>query len=126
MAISVSIVFLGVLAALDAEERAPDFVVLASLGWRRRSIVGVCLTEVMVRGILALLLGLLLAPSLANGLLDRIAAANHYRMPLSVPPALLLCVAASVLLALPLGAWPALRAAGRLAPARALRRMTGD
>lgn len=126
MAICVSIVFLGVLAALDAEERAPDFVVLAALGWRRRSIVGVCLTEVMVRGVLALGLGLLLAPWLAHGLLDRIAAANHYRMTLAVPPTLLLQVALAVLLALPLGAWPALRAARRLAPARALRRFAGD
>lgn len=126
MAICVSIVFLGVLAALDAEERAPDYVVLTALGWRRRSILAVCLTEVMVRGILALGLGLLLAPVLANGLLDRIAAVNHYRMVLAVPPALLLGVGLGVLLALPLGAWPALRAARRLAPARALRRILGD
>jgi ABC-type lipoprotein release transport system permease subunit len=126
MAIAVSIIFLGVLAALDAAERAPDYVVLASLGWRRRSLIGLCLTEVMTRGLLALTLGLALAPFLANELLDRIAAANHYRMELAIPPALILWVVGIALLALPLSALPALRTASRQKPALALRRLAGE
>ena len=126
MAIVVSIVFLGVLAALDATERGPDLVVLSALGWRPRSVLALCLTEVLTRGLLALVLGLCAAPFLADGLLDRIAAANHYRMPLVVPASLLLQVVGAALVALPLGAWPAWRIAQRLDPARALRRLTGE
>ena len=126
MAILVSIVFLGVLAALDATERGPDLVVLAAMGWRRRSLLALCLTEVMTRGLLALALGLCVAPWLADHLLDRIAAANHYRMPLVVPGGLLMQVVGAALLALPLAALPAWRIARRQDPARALRRLTGE
>jgi len=121
MAILVAVLFLGVLAALDATERAPDFAILTALGWRQRSIVSLCLTEVMTRGVLALCLAVPLAPLLAGWLLDRIAAANHYRMQLDTPLWLFAAVVSTALLLMPLGALPALRAAQRVTPARALR-----
>ena len=121
MAILVAVLFLGVLAALDTTERAPDFAVLTAVGWRQRSILALCLTEVMTRGILALALAVPLSPLLAGWLLDRIAAANHYRMQLATPVWLFVAVAGAALLLMPLGALPAVRAARRVTPARALR-----
>jgi ABC-type lipoprotein release transport system permease subunit len=63
---------------------------------------------------------------LANLLLDRIASANHYRMPLVIPPAVILTVIAVALVAFPLSAWPAWRVARAQNPARALRELARE
>jgi putative ABC transport system permease protein len=121
LAIFVGILFLGVLASLDAADGAYQVAVLLALGWRTRALVALGLTQVLVRGVLAILTAGLLGPALARWFMARITAANHYRMDVLVPWWLPLLVLGSALLLLPLGALPALRAGTRLPPARALR-----
>ncbi|MDF1701269.1 MAG: FtsX-like permease family protein, partial [Planctomycetota bacterium] len=122
----VAALFLGVLAGVDAADRAHDFAVLRALGWRDRRIVTVCMTEVLARGGLALLLALPLAPVLGRLLLGRLALADFPQMTLELPVWVFALVGGAVLAALPLGGLPALRAATRVTPARALRRLTGE
>ena len=47
VAVLVGALFLALLAALDAAERAPDLAVLRALGWRERSMLSLCVTEVV-------------------------------------------------------------------------------
>ena len=126
MAISVAVLFLGILAALDAGDRAPDLAVLQALGWRDRALLGLCLTEVMSRGIFALLLALPGAPLLATWLLGRIEEANHYHMTLLSPAWLTVLVMGLALVLMPLGALPAWRASRKVTPARAMRMLTRE
>ncbi len=126
MSIGVAVLFLAILAALDAGDRAPDLAVLQALGWRNRALLGLCLTEVMSRGIVALLLALPAAPLLARWLLHRIEQANHYRMTLLTPAWLIVLMIGLALVLMPLGALPAWRASRRVTPARAMRMLTRE
>ena len=116
-----AVIFLGVLAILDARDRGFDLAVLQAIGWRARTLLGLCMTEVLTRGVLALGLAAALAPWLARWLLGRISHANHYHMELLLPAWVFLAVCACALVLMPLSAWPAWRAARRVTPARALR-----
>lgn len=121
VSVLLTVLFLGVLGAMDAAERMPDVAVLHALGWRDRALRALLLTEVGLRGLLALGVAMLAARPLTAALLARLGAANHVTL---VPPAaswlplILVCLCA---LALPLAAWPAWHAVRTLAPARALR-----
>ena len=126
LSIVVAIVFLGVLAALDAADHAGDLALLRALGWRDRALFGLCLTEVGTRGLIALLGALPVAPLLARWIVSRISQANHYHMEVHHPGWLYGLVVAAVLLLLPLGAVPAWRAARRITPARALRLLSAQ
>lgn len=126
MAIGIAVLFLAILAGLDAVDRAPDLAVLQAVGWRDRAVLGLCLTEVLTRGLLALVIALPLAPVLANWLLDRISAANHYRMTLETPSWLSLSLVGLALALIPLGAIPAYRASRQVTPARAMRMLTRE
>ncbi len=121
MAVGVAVLFLGALAWVDAKERAPDFALLTAVGWRGRSIIALCMTEVLTRGLAALALGVALAPLLARVLLARLASTNLPQMTLETPGWVFGVVIGAALALLPLGAVPALRAARRVTPARALR-----
>ena len=102
-------------------DRGFDLAVLQAIGWRARTLLGLCMTEVLTRGVLALGLAAALAPWLARWLLGRISHANHYHMELLLPAWVFLAVCACALVLMPLSAWPAWRAARRVTPARALR-----
>lgn len=117
----VALIFLALLAALDAADRAPELAVLSSLGWRSRSVFVLLATEVFVRGVLAVALAALLGPLLAEWITTRMAAANGYRIDPAAPPWLLAAVLGPALLIVPLGALPAWRTARKLAPTRLLR-----
>jgi ABC-type lipoprotein release transport system permease subunit len=126
MAIGIAVIFLGILAALDAADRAPDLAVLQSIGWRDRALLTLCLSEVMARGVAALAVALPLAPLIAHWLMGRIGEANHYEMELVQPLWLLGLVIGLGLALMPLGALPALRAAKQVTPARAVRMLTRE
>ncbi len=117
-------VYLAIIALLDAAERGQDLAVLRAIGWRPRSMLAVCVTEVMARGLGAVALALPLAPLLARWLLGRIAEANHYHMELNHPWWLSLAVVGLGLIVIPLGALPAFRSVMRVSPAQALRNPT--
>jgi putative ABC transport system permease protein len=121
LAVIVGVIFLGILASLDATERTRDLAVLSSLGWRDRSVVGLCVTEVASRGYLALLLSLPAAPLLGRWILTRIEEANNYRMPLHDPAWVYVTVVVLGAVLIPLGAFPAWRAASALPPGRVAR-----
>ncbi|MDA1195741.1 MAG: hypothetical protein O2894_11220, partial [Planctomycetota bacterium] len=123
MALAVALLFLAVLAGIDAAERAPDFAVLRALGWRTRGLAAVCMTEVLTRGTLALAVAIPLAPVLGALLLRRLAAAHFPTMQLASEPWVYLLVGGAALATWPLGGLPALRTATRVSPARALRRL---
>jgi ABC-type lipoprotein release transport system permease subunit len=117
----VALIFLSLLAALDAADRAPELAVLQSLGWRSRAVFVLLATEVFVRGVLAVALAAVLGPLLAHWITGRMAAANGYRIDPAAPAWLLAAVLGPALLIVPLGALPAWRTARRLAPTRLLR-----
>ena len=121
LAVFVAVVFLGVLTAMDAADHRRDWAVLRALGWRDGALFGVCVTEVLARGVLALLVALPTAPLLARWIVSRIAQANHYRMTVDHPLWVHGMVVGTVLVLLPLAAWPAWCAARRVPPARLLR-----
>ena len=121
MAVVVAVLFLALLAALDAADRAPDLAVLRALGWRNRSMLVLCVTEVAARGWLAFLLAIPIAPWIALWLIEQLRQANRYRMDLASPPWALVAVGAACLLLVPLGALPAWRAARRMSPGAAMR-----
>lgn len=125
-AIAVAVLYLAILAALDARDRGKDLAILAALGWRRRTMWSLCLTEVMGRGILAVALALLAARPLAGWLIARLEAVNHYRLALPVENTVPWTLALGVLLALPLSAIPAMRVSRGMTPARALRALTRE
>jgi ABC-type lipoprotein release transport system permease subunit len=116
-----SMLFLAVVGAMDAQERMPDVAVLHALGWRDRSLRALLLTEVGLRGALGVLAGLVAAPLLAQSLFARLSAANHFTLEPVPDPWMPALLALLCLLALPLAAWPAWRVVHSLAPARALR-----
>ena len=124
LSILLAAVYLAVIALLDAADRGQDLAVLRAIGWRPRSLFAVCVTEVMARGLGAVVLALPLAPVLARWLLRQIAKANHYHMELYCPWWVPLTVVSLALLVMPLGALPAFRSATRVSPARALRNPT--
>ena len=108
-----AVLFLAVLALLDAQDRAPQLAVLHALGWRRRAVAALVGTEVAARGVPAVLLAAALGPLLASWLASRIAEVSGYRLSPSAPASLHLLALGCALLAVPLGAWPAVRAARR-------------
>jgi putative ABC transport system permease protein len=121
LTVLLSMLFLGVVGAMDAQERMPDVAVLHALGWRDRSLRALLLTEVAFRGVLAVTVGLSAAPLLSARLLARLSEANHFTLNAVSDPWIPAALALFCMLALPLAAWPAWRAVHSLAPARALR-----
>ena len=111
LGVIVAVIYLAVLAAADVLERSADLATLRALGWRDRSMLSLCLTEVIVRGYAALLLALPVAPYVARWILDRIGEANHYSVALHHDAWMYGAMAALVGLLVPLGALPAWRLA---------------
>lgn len=125
MSVVVAVLFLALLAALDTAERGPELAVLRALGWRDRSMLVLCMTEVLARGWLALLLAIPIAPLIGHWLVGRLCLANSYHMDLVTPPWGLASVAAVYLLLIPLGALPALRVARRITRGHAIDGVAG-
>lgn len=121
LAVIVAVIFLGILASLDASERARDFAILRALGWKDGKVIGLCVTEVVARGYLAILLAIPAAPFIARGILARVQEANHYRMPLHDPYWMYAGLAALAAVLIPLSAYPAWRVAQAIAPSRIAR-----
>ncbi len=119
----VVVVYIAVLSGLDAEERAPELATLEAIGWPASALLLTSVTEVYVRGILALLLALLATPLISAWLLGNIAASSqiHLRAVSHWMP----CIIAGglLLLLLPLSCWPSWRAFRRTPPAVSLRRL---
>ena len=126
MSVVVAVLFLGLLAALDAADRAPDLAVLRAVGWRDRSMLVLCITEVVTRGGLAFLVSIPLAPMISLWLLEQLRVANRYRLDLVAPPWAVLAVGAACLVLMPLGAIPAWRAARRVGAGAAVRMLARE
>jgi hypothetical protein len=115
------LLFLGVLALLEADERAPEVALLEALGWRERSIFSALAAEVGTRCLLAVLLAAALAPLLAAWLRARIAAGSGYVLPTAGTDGPTLLALGGAALATLLAAVPAHLASRRTGPGERLR-----
>ena len=119
----VVVVYIAVLSGLDAEERAPELATLEAIGWPSAALLMTSVTEVYVRGLLALGVALLGTPLLTEWLLGSIADASHIHLRAISHWAPCLGSAGLLLLLLPLGSLPAWCAFRRTPPAVSLRRL---
>jgi ABC-type antimicrobial peptide transport system permease subunit len=120
-AVAAALLFLGVLALLEADERAPEVALLEALGWRERSIFSALAAEVGTRCLLAVLLAAALAPLLAAWLRARIAAGSGYVLPTAGTDGPTLLALGGAALATLLAAVPAHLASRRTGPGERLR-----
>jgi len=111
--IGYALIFLAIVASLDAEDRAPQVALLTSMGWRGRALFGMLASEVVARGLLGLLLGLAATPFLADWFARRIEEANGYHIATPVPWLIVGVVSALALMTFVLAAIPAWRASSR-------------
>jgi ABC-type lipoprotein release transport system permease subunit len=123
LAAAVAVVYIAVLSGLDAQERAPELATLEAIGWPASALLLTSVTEVYIRGILALAIALLTTPLLSSWLLGNIADVSqvHLRAVSHWTPCLV--SAGLLLLLLPLSCWPSWRAFRRTPPAVSLRRL---
>jgi ABC-type lipoprotein release transport system permease subunit len=113
-----ALIFLSILAALDATERTREFAILYGLGWRDGAVFRMMAAEVFIRGLLVVGIAAILGPLLARWVLDRLMVANGYLVHVYEPLWLFALVLGPVLVVTPLAALPAWSKARRLAPAR--------
>lgn len=125
-AIVVAVVFFGIVAALDAADRARDLATLRALGWGEGAVFVIGATEVLLRTLLAVALALAAAPPLARWLLERTVHVSQFPMDLQTPWWVLAAPVAVALVLSPLAALPAWRAGRRGLAARTPRLLANE